>query len=631
MNEHGTASRTPESVDRKIRDRDDIRALEAATRDNYLPAASTWELLARTRDLYGDRTAFRFLETGTPGGPSADLSHADVFARVTQAANLFTDLGVGPDDAVAMLAPNVPEAHFALWGGEAAGRACPVNNLLNADHIVELVEAAGAKVLVALGPDPDLDIWNKAVEVRDRVPGLNAVLSIGGAQDGAADFAAAIAGYPADLLTSGRRIGPGDIASCFHTGGTTGAPKLALHTHGNELHVSWSACLMLDVHPDDVCINGFPLFHVAGSMVFGLAFLAGGAGVVLPTRLGMRHPDIVGRYWEHVAEHRISIVPAVPTVLAALLSQPVPQVDISNVRGLVIGGSPLPTEMADEFEDNFGIPVRNVFGMTESSGIIAMEPFHAPARVGGSCGLPLPHTEVIAAMLDGPDNVDVSRPMPAGETGVLAARGGNVSPGYTDAERNPGTFTGDGWLISGDLGHLDGNGYVYVTGRSKDVIIRGAHNIDPAMVEEMVNRHSAVEMSAAIGQPDAYAGELPVVYVALKPGMTATEEEILAFVAPLIAERPAVPKRVHILPDLPQTALGKVFKPALRLQSIERVFEEALAPLRDGGVTVSVTGQQSAAGLSARIVLGGADDAAGERVRSLLRGFPVDYEVENSG
>ena len=618
------------AMNRKIRDQADVRALEAATRDSYLPVASTWEMLARGRDLYGDRTAFRFLETGVPGGPSSDLSHADLFARVTQAANLFADLGVGPDDAVAMLAPNIPEAHFALWGGEAAGRACPVNNLLNTDHIVDLVEAAGAKVLVALGPDPDLDIWTRALEVRDRAPGLNAVLSIGGAQDGAADFAAAIAGYPADRLTSGRTIRRGDIASCFHTGGTTGAPKLALHTHGNELHVSWSACLMLDVRPEDAAINGFPLFHVAGSMVFGMAFLAGGANIVLPTRLGMRHPDIVARYWEHVAEHRISILPAVPTLLATLLSRPVPETDMSSVRGLIIGGSPLPTEMADAFEESFGIPVRNVFGMTESSGIIAMEPFHAPARVGGSCGLPLPHTEVVAAALDGPDSVDVSQPMPAGVTGVLAARGGHVSPGYTDPERNPGTFTDDGWLISGDLGHVDENGYVFVTGRSKDVIIRGAHNIDPAMVEEMVNRHPAVEMSAAIGQPDAYAGELPVVYVALKPGAAATEEEILAFVTPLIAERPAVPKRVHILPGLPQTALGKVFKPALRLQSIERVFGEALAPLRDDGVAVAVTGQQSAAGLSAHIALGGADGTAEERVRSLLRGFPVDYRVEVS-
>ena len=622
---------TGPAANRRIRNRADIKALEAATADGFLPVASTWELLARGRDLFGDRPAFRFLETGVPGGPAVEITHADLFARVTQAANLFTDLGVGPDDAVAMLAPNIPEAHFALWGGSAAGRACLVNNLLNTDHIVELVEAAGAKVLVALGPDPALDIWRKALDVCDRARGLNAVLSIGGAQDGADDFASAIAGYPADRLTSGRAIGRDDIASCFHTGGTTGAPKLALHSHGNQLHVAWSASQMFHIRPDDMAINGFPLFHVAGSMVFGLSLLAGGAGLLLPTRLGVRHPDVIARYWDHVAEHRVSFLSAVPTLLAALLSQPYPEADISCVRRMVIGGSPLPTEMADAFEETYGIPVRNAFGMTESAGIITIEPYLAPARVRGSCGLPLPHTEVIAAAL-GPDGADVSKPVPPGETGVIAVHGPNVSPGYTDRKRNAGTFTEDGWLISGDLGHLDENGYVYVTGRSKDVIIRGAHNIDPAMVEEIVNRHPAVEMSAAVGQPDAYAGELPVVYVALKAGAAATEEEILAFVTPLIAERPAVPKRVHFLPDLPQTALGKVFKPALRLQSIERVFGEALAPLREDGVTVSVAGEQSAAGLSARIELGGdAPEEAAERVKTLLRGFPVDYEVAFTG
>ncbi len=624
MSRHETPDAAPGAP---IRNRDDVRALEAATRDGFLPVASTWELLARGRDLYGDRIALRLLETGLPGGPAVDLSHADLFARVTAAANLFADLGVGPDDAVALLAPNIPEAHFALWGGEAAGRACPINNLLNADHIVDLVRAAGAKVLVALGPDPALEIWDKALEVRDRVPALNAVLSIGGAQDGAEDFAAALAGYPADRLVSGRTVGAGDIASCFHTGGTTGAPKLALHSHRNELHVAWSARAMFDIVPDDAIINGFPLFHVAGSMVYGLAVLAGGGRIVLATRTGMRNPDIVAHYWQHVADNRITLLSAVPTVLATLLAMPAPEADISCVRRLTIGGSPLPTEMADAFEERFGIPVRNIFGMTESAGIIAMEPCRAPARVPGSCGLPLPHTEVIAARF-GPDGADVSQPMPAGETGVLAVRGPNVSPGYTDSQRNAGTFTDNGWLISGDLGHIDGNGYVHVTGRSKDVIIRGAHNIDPGMIEEMVNRHPAVAMSAAIGQPDAYAGELPVVYVVLKPGMDASESDILAFATPLIAERPAVPKRVHILPDLPQTALGKVFKPALRLRSIERVFGEALAPLAEEGIGVSVTGAQSSAGLSARIVLqGAAAESARARAKALLRDFPVAHEI----
>lgn len=620
----------------KIRSREDVRAVERETMDGFLPVSNTWEMFARGRDLFGDRPAMRFMETGLPGGPVQDYSHADVFARVTQAANLFTDMGVGPTDAVAMLAPNMPTAHFALWGAEAAGRICPLNNLLNTDHLVELVEAAGAKVLVALAPDPDLDIWQKALEIRDRVPGLNAVLSMGGAQglgqDGADDFAAAMSGYPSDRLTSGRVIRSDDIAAYFHTGGTTGAPKLAQHTHRGELHTSWSAKLMYDVRPEDVIINGFPLFHVAGSFVYGSAILIGGGCLLLPTRLGMRNLDVVSNYWRLIEAHDVSILAAVPTVMATLLTKPADGIDISLVRALITGGSPLPSALAQAFEDMFGIPVRNVLGMTESSGLVTIEPVHAPARVAGSCGLPMPHTEVIAAAVTR-DGVDVSQPQPPGETGVIALRGPHVSPGYTDPARNPGTFTDDGWLISGDLGHIDEDGYVSVTGRSKDVIIRGAHNIDPAMIEDVVDRHPAVAMSAAIGQPDAYAGEVPVVYVTLKPGtpnqsMAATEADILAYAAPLIAERPAQPKRVHIIDAMPQTAVGKIYKPTLRLQSLERVFTEALTPLADAGTAVRVEGQDHGGVLSAQVVLTGAKaSSVAEEAARLLRDFPVAHDI----
>ena len=213
------------ATNRKIRDRADIKALEAATGDRYLPVASTWELLARGRDLYGDRPAFRFLESGVPGRPAVDISHADLFARgdpggqpVRRSRRRAGRCGrhAGAEHSGGAFRPVGRRGGRARLSGQQSAQYRPYRGI---------VEAAGAKVLVALGPDPDLDIWSKALEVRDRVSGLNAVLSIGGAQDGAEDFAAAIAGYPADRLTSGRTIGQGDIASCFHTGGTTGAPK----------------------------------------------------------------------------------------------------------------------------------------------------------------------------------------------------------------------------------------------------------------------------------------------------------------------------------------------------------------------------------------------------------------------
>jgi fatty-acyl-CoA synthase len=183
--------------------------------------------------------------------------------------------------------------------------------------------------------------------------------------------------------------------------------------------------------------------------------------------------------------------------------------------------------------------------------------------------LALPFTQVQAVAEDG-------RVCAPGETGVLRLRGPNVSPGYTDARRNAGTFTEDGWLISGDIGHVDAQGRIFVTGRAKDVIIRSSHNIDPGLIESALLKHPDVLMAAAVGAPDEYAGELPVAFVALRPGAQLDAKALSAFVEPHIPERPAVPKYIDVLPSIPMTAVGKVYKPALRAMAIERVIRERL-------------------------------------------------------
>ena len=160
--------------------------------------------------------------------------------------------------------------------------------------------------------------------------------------------------------------------------------------------------------------------------------------------------------------------------------------------------------------------------------------------------------------------------------GVIALRGPHVSPGYTDPARDAGMFE-DGWLISGDLGHVDDRGYVHVTGRAKDVIIRGSHNIDPGLVEDAFLAHPAVAMCAVVGEPDAHSGEVPAAFVTLKPGASATGNQLLADVAPRVYERPAVPRRVVVLESLPLTAIGKVYKPALRARAIEIKLQELLS------------------------------------------------------
>ena len=350
--------------------------------------------------------------------------------------------------------------------------------------------------------------------------------------------------YPGDRLTFERDLNRESMAAYFHTGGTTGAPKLAQHRHGNQVHTSWSGSLMYDLGETDVMINGFPLFHVAGTFVYGTTGLFSGARLVLPTRTGMRNPDVVANFWRIVERQGMTMGAAVPTVLATLMKVPVDGADISSIRVMVTGGTPLPTELAAAFEAELGLPVRNTFGMTESAGLVSIAPTHG-VRVPNGCGFPLPYTEVRAVPM-GADGPDLTRICGPGESGAIVIRGPHVGPGYTDPARNAGMFTDDGWLISGDLGLVDEEGQVFLTGRAKDVIIRGAHNIDPAMIEETVDTHPAVEMSAAIGQPDGYAGELPVVYVTLKPGQTATEADLLDYLEPRIAERPALAQaRLH--------------------------------------------------------------------------------------
>ncbi|MGH7006145.1 MAG: AMP-binding protein, partial [Alphaproteobacteria bacterium] len=366
------------------------------------------------------------------------------------------------------------------------------------------------------------------------------------------------------------------------------APKLAQHTHGNQVHSSWSAGLFYELTQDDVAINGFPLFHVAGAFVYGASAFLRGATLVLPTRLGMRNTEFVRNYWRFVAKYRVTVIVAVPTVIATLLNTPRGGADLSSIRLLFTGGTPLPTELAAEFERVIGKPVRNTFGMTESAGTVAIEPVQAP-RVANSVGWRLPYAEVKAVKL-GADGESFERDCKPGETGVLVLRGPHVGPGYTDPKRNKGMFRADGWLISGDLGHLDESQRIFITGRAKDLIIRGGHNIDPAMIEEIAAEHPAVQMAAAVGEPDAYAGELPMLFVTLKPGARTGERELIDFLASRIHERPALPKRVVMIEAMPVTAVGKIYKPALRRLATERRLGEVLAPLAVNGVKLSVEG-----------------------------------------
>ena len=520
-----------------------------------------------------------------PNGRADDIpqrtTYRTLLDRTIRCANGFRALGVGAEDTVAYLLPTLPDTFVTLFGAQLAGRVCPINPLLSASHIATLLRAVDAKVLVALGPDPDFAIADKVVELRTALPRLR-IVQVGDAADGAVDFEAMLASQPAELRFT-RDIDPDDTAAFFHTGGTTGAPKLVRHTHRNEVHASWLMGMAYGFRPEDVVLNGFPLFHVAGVFCHGLAEFAAGATVLIPSKLGMRNAAFVKDHWRVVEAHRVSILTGGPTFLTTLLNGRLEGEDISSARVLITGGSPLPPELADAFEKRFKVPVRGMFGMTEACGVVSVEPL-AAARAPHSCGWPLPFSEARALALAKDGRPDPEQPLSPGKTGLLVVRGPQISPGYSDPNRTEEAFLPGGWLITGDIGHFDENGRLFITGRAKDVIIRSGHNIDPAVIEEAVLRHPAVALCAAVGQPDPYAGELPVAFALLRPGTSCSEEELMAVAAAHVPERPAAPKRIWIVKAFNMTATGKVLKPeaAPHRRGARRERSARDARVRDG-------------------------------------------------
>ena len=226
----------------------EVRAFEQIPYAERIAAQSTYEALKLGAAHDPDAPALQFLANADPADQPVVISYRDFVGRVTQAANLFTELGVGPDDVVSFLLPLVPDAFVTLFGAEAAGIANPVNPLLEPHQIAEILDAANTKVLVALGPMPGTDIWQKVEQVRGKLTNLKAIVQVHGAGDaanGIHSFDELIKPQPSDRLVSGRKISGSDIAAYFHTGGTTGTPKLVRHTHANQVYQAWAVNLML--------------------------------------------------------------------------------------------------------------------------------------------------------------------------------------------------------------------------------------------------------------------------------------------------------------------------------------------------------------------------------------------------
>ncbi|MCW7537716.1 AMP-binding protein [Aquabacterium sp. A7-Y] len=613
-----------------IRTLQDLQRFEAeAPLEQRLRATSVHDVFVDAAAAYPEHIALTMLMTGEAGESPRCMSYRSLLDGVTRAANLFTVLG-GRDPVVAFLLPNLLETQLTLWGAEIAGQAVPLNFMMRPEALAQLVRASGARILVALGPHAGSDIWSKALAVQALLPWL-VLVQVSPPDvpvvDGARGFWTVLMEQPGRQLLQGRPNGGDTVAAWFHTGGTTGEPKLVAQTHRNQLAAAFGGAVLTGLGPEDVTTNGAPLFHVGACIAGSLAPFLVGARVLMMSPEGLRNRAMIRQFWRIVERYRVTVMGAVPTALAAVLDVPV-DADISSLRCGVVGAASTPVAVAERFGQVTGKPLLDVLGMTESGGLTAMLSAQAEPVIG-CAGWRLPYTEVCVRRVEADGRL--GPPCEPREIGMLTVRGPTISPGYRDPSRNEGVFV-DGWLHTGDLACTDRLGRLYITGRLKDLIIRSGHNIDPAMIENAFLAHPAVVQAAAVGQPDRYAGEVPVCYVCLRPGTEDVDAEVLrAFVEPLIAERPAWPRHIYIVDALPLTEVGKVYKPELRCDAARRVLSELLADsLRDWqlteqpGLQVSAGGAQ---GMEVTVLLRHDDPPLVQAVAAALEGFLFEYRI----
>ena len=360
----------------------------------------------------------------------------------------------------------------------------------------------------------------------------------------------------------------------FHTGGTTGTPKLAQHTLNGMLYQGWVTNIVLtDWSEKDSVLCPLPLFHVFAVYPNLMNSLATGSHIIFITPQGYRGEGVFDNFWKLVERWKPAFLSIVPTAAAELMQRPI-DADVSSLKYSLCGSAPLPVELFKKFESSTGIKITEGYGMTEATCNISVNPIEGERKIG-SVGIPLPYTKIKIIKESANGSLLECK---TGESGEICVANPGVVAGntYTDAEKNKNLYYKKDFFRTGDLGYLDKDGYLFITGRAKDLIIRGGHNIDPALAEEALASHPAVAMAGVIGQPDARVGELPCAYVELIKGSEVSETELIKHAEDNIGEKAAVPKYLELVEEMPKTPIGKIFKPELRKRAITRVYNESL-------------------------------------------------------
>ncbi len=615
----------------RLRNQADAALMEHIAPEDLLPGRTVHECIVSAASAAPDKTAIIHLDSALVSDPARAITYAELVDLINRAANAFVDLSGGQRPSVAALLPMVPEALITAWAGMTAGSSIPINPFLELQYIIAILNAAQVTILVTEREQYGAGAQARLDAIAARVPTLRRILVINSPNQ-AEDFHTILRAFPAKLAFRPPTRFRED-ASFLLTGGTTAAPKMIRMTHFGQLLNAWLCGALQGASADGVVGHAMPNFHVGGAIVIALRTIIFGQTLVTLTRDGFRNVGVIENFWDIARHHRMTAVLATPTTASALLAQPHGESRGHCIEAFGCGGSTVPLALVQAFHTRFGIWLREQWGMSEAHGTVTGHYIDGDkAPLVGSVGYRFPYYQVKAIEVDG-ENRFVRECAP-GERGVLVI-GGEIIPGYRDAHRDADFFVRDmpehgSWGNTGDLGSVDAQGYVWIYGRIKDLIVRGGHNIDPKLIEEALNNHPSVQLAAAVGRPDGRKGELPVAYVQLREDSRTSPDELLSHCRQHIQERAAIPVDIVILDQIPNTAAGKISKPALRLDALRRVISTVIAETLGAETETSFTIDETAQRPVVVIRCPDAIDRSGNaaRIAAAFRGFEFAVSVE---
>ncbi|MEO0411637.1 MAG: long-chain fatty acid--CoA ligase [Pseudomonadota bacterium] len=491
---------------------------------------------------------------------------------VNRAANGFQALGVKRGSRVGLFLPNCPQFIFCFHGIlKAGGTVVNFSPLYSAEELIQQVEDAGVDIMVTLDVAMLYEKIHDVMEasrLRQLIVGSlaevlpfpkNMLYKVFKRRESSSvpHNAAHISFH--QLTDNDGNVKPVNIEPKQHiavlqyTGGTTGTPKGAELSHAN-LYTNAVQTAQYDpqlVFGEDKMLGALPLFHVfAMTVVMNVSTYIGAEIVLLPK-------FDLDQVMRTIGKEKITLLPGVPTMYMAILNHSrLERYDLGSLRLSISGGAPLPVDLKNKFEQLSGAILREGYGLTESSGVVAVNPYHSEGKTG-SVGLPIPGTKIVIC---DPENTD--RILDIGETGEICVEGPQIMGGYWRKVGETEHVLSNGRLRTGDIGYMDADGYTFIVDRMKDLILVSGYNVFPRRIEEALYAHPAVHEAVAIGIPDDYRGETPKAFVTLKDEADTTSEELLEFIRPKLS-KVEIPVSVEVREELPKTMVGKLSKKEL--------------------------------------------------------------------